>query len=90
MNLKEGVPGWMWPAGLTCYALIERILGGLGVERFFDLANSPNNWMPEILAVSITGFVANKAQKKYLEIKRASLPVSPEVYAERVSSSDDT
>lgn len=89
MDLRDGLPGWMWPAGFSVLAIVERLLGGLGVGRFFELANSEHNWLPEILAVSLAGYVGNKAQKKYLEIKRASLP-APEAYASRVTSSDDT
>lgn len=86
ISWDEGVPGWWWPAGFSILAIAERILGGLNVGRFFDLANSPHNWMPEILFVSLTGFVANKAQKGYLQAKKEATLVA---YQQRASSSED-
>lgn len=52
---KEGVPGWVYPATITIYALTERVLAGLKVGSFLDLANSANNWLPELLLVSLSG-----------------------------------
>ena len=87
MNLKDGIPGWMYPAGITGYALFERLMGGLGFRYFMELANSPYNWLPEILAVSLGGFVLNRAQKGYMEVKKAATLAS---YQARAASSDDT
>lgn len=87
MTLKDGIPGWVYPAAITAYALMERLLAGLGYAHFMELANSPSNWLPEILGVSLGGFVLNKAQKGYMEAKKAA---SLAQYQSRAASSDDT
>lgn len=67
---KEGVPAFWWPSLITSYALIERILGGLGISRFYDLTTNPNgNWITGFLATSLTAFVANKWVNKSEERK---------------------
>lgn len=60
---KEGVPGWVYPATITIYALTERVLAGLGIGSFLDLANSANNWLPELLLVSLGGTLGWKTVK---------------------------
>lgn len=60
---KEGVPGWVYPAIITIYALTERVLAGSGVGSFLALANSANNWLPELLLVSLGGTLGWKTVK---------------------------
>ena len=57
----EGIPAWWWPSLVTTYALIERVLGGFGVGRFYDLTTNPNgNWIVAFLGVVSGTFVTNK------------------------------
>lgn len=85
---KDGIPGYMWPAAFSVLAIAERILAGFGVGRFFELTDSPDNWMPEILLVSLTGFVGNRLQKGYVEAKKAAA-ANLAAYQSRASSSED-
>ena len=62
---REGLPGWVWSAMITIYALTERTLGGFGYKRFYDLATSGNNWLPELLMISLTGTLGYKSFKMY-------------------------
>jgi hypothetical protein len=46
---------------VTTYALIERVLGGFGVGRFYDLTTNPNgNWIVSFIGVVMGGYVSNK------------------------------
>lgn len=85
---SEGLPGWVWPAAFSVLAIVERILAGFNVGKFFEMTNSPTNWMPEILAISLTGFVANKLQKGYVEAKKTAA-ANLAAYQSRASSSED-
>jgi len=60
---KEGPPGWIYPSAITIYALAERLLGGFGYARFFDMASSGNNWLPELLLVSLGSTLGYKSVK---------------------------
>lgn len=60
---REGLPGWVWPALVTIYALTERTLGSFGIKRFFEMATSPSNWLPEFLLISLTGTLGWKSVK---------------------------
>lgn len=68
-GFRNGPPGWIYPSGITIYALMERILGGLDVGKFYDLANSPSNWLPELLAISLAGTLGYRGYRKYVNTK---------------------
>lgn len=57
----QGPPAWVWPSGVTVYALIERILGGLEVGKFYELTTNPDgNWIVGFIGVVMGGYVSNK------------------------------
>lgn len=58
---EEGPPAWVWPSGVTLYALAERILGGFKIGQFYELTTNPNgNWIVPFIGVVMTGFISNK------------------------------
>lgn len=57
---QEGIPGWCYPSGITLVALLGWVLAGFGVGEFMTLATSGNNYIVELLFVSLGGFVTNK------------------------------
>ena len=62
---------------MTTYALIERVLGGFGVGRFYDLTTNPNgNWIVSFIGVVMGGYVSNKWVKGRIEspTKESSSP----------------
>ena len=66
---------------MTRYALIERILGGLGIGRFYDLTTNPNgNWIVAFLGVVSGTFVTNKWVKSLesRDTKSESITVTKE------------
>lgn len=75
---------------MTTYALIERVLGGFGVGRFYDLTTNPNgNWIVSFIGVVMGGYVSNKWVKGRIDsttdtksesitvAKESSSPTSP-------------
>jgi len=68
---------------VTSYALIERVLGGFGVGRFYDLTTNPNgNWIVSFIGVVMGGYVSNKWVKgridSTVETKSESVTVPKE------------
>ena len=66
---------------MTTYALIERVLGGFGVGRFYDLTTNPNgNWIVAFLGVVSGTFVTNKWVKSISDkdTKSESITVTKE------------
>lgn len=68
---------------MTSYALIERVLGGFGVGRFYDLTTNPNgNWIVSFIGVVMGGYVSNKWVKgridSTVETKSESVTVPKE------------
>ena len=68
---------------MTSYALIERVLGGFGVGRFYDLTTNPNgNWIVSFIGVVMGGYVSNKWVKgridSTVETKSESVTVTKE------------
>lgn len=46
---------------MTTYALIERVLGGFGIGRFYELTTNPDgNWIVGFIGVVMGGYVSNK------------------------------
>jgi len=44
--------------------MVERVLGGLEVGKFYEMTTSPSNYMPEILGVVLSGYVGNSWMKR--------------------------
>ena len=68
---------------MTSYALIERVLGGFGLGRFYDLTTNPNgNWIVSFIGVVMGGYVSNKWVKgridSTVETKSESVTVPKE------------
>jgi len=83
---EEGPPAWVWPSGVTLYALAERILGGFGIGRFYDLTTNPNgNWIVSFIGVVMGGYVSNKWVKG--RIDNASDTKSESITVTKESSS---
>lgn len=82
----EGIPAFWWPSLVTTYALIERILGGFGVGRFYDLTTNPNgNWVVNFIGVVMAGYVSNKWVKA--RVDNASDTKSESITVTKESSS---
>lgn len=85
----EGIPAFWWPSLVTTYALIERVLGGFGVGRFYDLTTNPNgNWIVSFIGVIMGGYVSNKWVKG--RIDNASDTRSESITVTKESSSPPT
>lgn len=53
---------------MTTYALIERVLGGFNIGRFYELTTNPNgNWIVSFIGVVMGGYVSNKWVKGRVE-----------------------
>ena len=77
----EGIPAFWWPTIVTSYALIERLLGGFGVAKFYELTTNPNgNWIVAFLGVVSGTFVTNKWVKSLdsRDTKSESITVTKE------------
>ena len=60
----EGLPAFVWPSLITLYSLVERVLAGFKVGAFFELNTSPNNYLPQVLGIVLSGFIGNSWMKK--------------------------
>jgi hypothetical protein len=76
---RDGLPAWIWPSAITTYSLLERLLAGLGVGRFYDLNTSPNNYLPQVLGIVLSGFIGNSWMKKVEERKMVAAENPPPV-----------
>lgn len=80
---EEGPPAWVWPSGVTLYALAERILGGFKIGQFYELTTNPNgNWIVPFIGVVMTGFISNKwvkgVNERNVDTKSESVTVTKE------------
>lgn len=74
---SEGIPAWWWPSLVTTYALIERVLGGFGVGKFYELTTNPNgNWIVGFLGVVSGTFVTNRWVKSIITKESSTPPES--------------
>ena len=69
--LAEGLPAYVWPSLITLYSLLERVLAGFKVGSFFELNTSPNNYLPQVLGIVLSGYIGNSWMKK-AEARKAS------------------
>lgn len=64
---------------MTTYALIERVLGGFNIGRFYELTTNPNgNWIVSFIGVVMGGYVSNKWVKSKAESKPTIIQSPPD------------
>lgn len=89
---NEGLPAFVWPSLITLYSLAERILAGFKIGAFFELNTSPNNYLPQVLGIVLSGYIGNSWMKKAearkaapLDTKSESITVTKESSSQPVS-----